>query len=96
MYKFTPREEIPIDTTIPEAPPSIIIPSDVPICPAGGFYPSADSIVSARSVPPILAATHVPELRGYSDMGSTWGGSSIKSVREASGAHVEIDDTKTD
>ena len=24
------------------------------------------------------------------------GGSSIKSVREASGAHVEIDDTKTD
>ena len=72
MYKFTPREEIPLDTTVPEAPPSIIIPSDVPIYPAGRFYPSADSIVSARSVPPILAATHVPELRGYSDMGSTW------------------------
>ena len=72
MYKFTPREVIPLDTIVPEAPPNIIIPSDVPIYPAGGFYPSADSIVSARSVPLVLVATHVPELRGYSDMGSTW------------------------
>ena len=37
---------------------------------SGGFYPSADSIVSARSVPLVLVATHVPELRGYSDMDS--------------------------
>ena len=37
---------------------------------SGGFYLSADSIVSARSVPLVLAATHVPELRGYSDMDS--------------------------
>ena len=39
---------------------------------SGGFYPSADSIVSARSVPLVLVATHVPELRGYSDRGCTW------------------------
>ena len=37
---------------------------------SGGFYLSADSIVSARSVPLVLAATNVPELRGYSDMDS--------------------------
>lgn len=134
MYKFTPREEIPLNTAVPEAPPSIIIPSDVPIYPAGGFYPTADPIVSGRSVPPVLATTHVPELQGYSDVGSSWpvyssnlpvvsgygqsrseeliirvlcpfdkigrvigkGGSSIKSVRQASGAHVEVDDTKAD
>ena len=28
------------------------------------------TLVSARSIPPVLAATHVPELRGYSDMDS--------------------------
>ena len=72
MYKFTLREEIPLETTIPEAPPSIIIPSDVSIYPSSGFYPSADSIVSTRFVPSVLAATHVPELQGYSDMCSTW------------------------
>ncbi|XP_057962482.1 KH domain-containing protein At4g18375-like isoform X2 [Malania oleifera] len=133
MYKFTPREEIPLETTVPEAPPSIIIPSDVPIYPPGGFYPSADSILPARSVPPVVGTTHVPELSGYADTGSTWpiyssslpvvsgygsasrseelvvrvlcpsdkigrvigkGGGSIKSVRQTSGARVEVDDTK--
>ncbi|KAA8519470.1 hypothetical protein F0562_013726 [Nyssa sinensis] len=135
MYKFTPKEDIPLDTTIPEAPPSIIIPSDVPIYPAGGLYPSVDPIVPSRSGPSVLGATHVPELSGYADTGSTWpvyssalpvvsayggasrteeliikvlcpfdkigrvigkGGSSIKSVRQASGARVEVDDTKAD
>lgn len=72
MYKFTPREEIHFGTIVPESPPSIIIPSDVPLYLAGGFYPSADSFVSARSFPTVLAAAHVPELQGYSDMFSTW------------------------
>ncbi|XP_059665704.1 KH domain-containing protein At4g18375 [Cornus florida] len=135
MYKFTPKEVIPLDTTVPEAPPSIIIPSDVPIYPGGGLYPSVDPMVPSRSVPSILGATHVQELPGYADAGSTWpiyssalpvvsgyggasrseeliirvlcpfdkigrvigkGGSSIKSVRQASGARVEVDDKRED
>uniref|UniRef100_A0A2P2J694 K Homology domain-containing protein n=1 Tax=Rhizophora mucronata TaxID=61149 RepID=A0A2P2J694_RHIMU len=72
MYKFNPKEEIPLETTVPEIPPSIIIPSDVPIYPSGSLYPNADPIVPSRSVPPILSATHVPELQGYGDAGSSW------------------------
>ncbi|KAJ7000131.1 KH domain-containing protein [Populus alba x Populus x berolinensis] len=133
MYKFSPKEEIPLETTVPEAPPSIIISSDVPIYQPGGFYPNADPIVSSRSVPPILGATHIPEFQGYGDMRS-WpiysstvpvvpsfgntsrselivrllcpfdkigrvigkGGSTIKSIRQVSGARIEVDDTKAD
>ncbi|PSS04914.1 KH domain-containing protein [Actinidia chinensis var. chinensis] len=135
MYKFTPKEDIPLDTNVPEVPPSIIIPSDVPIYPSGGFYPSVDPIVHSRSFPPILGATPVTELPGYADKGSTWpvyssslpvvsgyggasrsselivrvlcpsdkigrvigkGGGSIKNVRQASGARVEVDDATAD
>ncbi|KAL9392280.1 hypothetical protein Peur_016200 [Populus x canadensis] len=134
MYKFSPKEEIPLETTVPEAPPSIIISSDVPIYQPGGFYPNADPIVSSRSVPQILGATHIPEFQGYGDMRSSWpiysstvpvvpsfgntsrseliirllcpfdkigrvigkGGSTIKSIRQVSGARIEVDDTKAD
>lgn len=135
MYKFSPKEEIPLETTVPEAPPSIIIPSDVPIYPPGGLYPNADPIVPPRSVPPILSATHVPEFQSYGDTGSSWplysstlpvvpsfgsasrseeliirvlcpfdkigrvigkGGGTIKNIRQASGARIEVDDTKAD
>ncbi|XP_043701272.1 KH domain-containing protein At4g18375 [Telopea speciosissima] len=137
MYKFTPREDISLEASVPEAPPSIIIPSDVPIYPAAGFYPSADSMVPpSRSVPPVIGSTpHVPDLPGYADTGSAWpvyssalpmvsgyvapsrseeltvrllcpydkigrvigkGGSSIKGVRQASGARIEVDDKKVD
>ncbi|KAF8413556.1 hypothetical protein HHK36_001547 [Tetracentron sinense] len=129
MYKFSPREEISLEATASEAPPNIIIPSDVPIYPSGGFYSSADPLAPPRSVP------QVHEIQGYTDTGSAWpmyssalpvvssygapsqseelivrllcpmdkigrvigkGGSSIKSVRQASGARVEVDDTKDD
>ncbi|GAB4861354.1 hypothetical protein Ancab_036516 [Ancistrocladus abbreviatus] len=132
MYKFNPKEEISLETTVPEAPPSIIIPSDVPIYPASGFYPGADPIVSTRSMPSVMGA-HVQELSSYADTGSSFpiyssalpvvsgyagasrseelavrvlcpgdkigrvigrGGSSIKSIREASGARVDIDDKR--
>lgn len=135
MYKFTPKEDIPLDTSVPEVPPSIIIPSDVPVYPAAGLYQNVDSIVSSRPLPSILGAAHVPELQGYADTGSAWpvyssalpvvsgyggasrseeliirvlcsfskigrvigkGGASIKSVRQASGARVEVDDKKAD
>ncbi|KAG8385264.1 hypothetical protein BUALT_Bualt03G0023900 [Buddleja alternifolia] len=134
MYKFAPKENIPLDTSIPEAPPSIIFPSDVPIYPATGLYPSVDAIDPGRSMPSILGRTHAPDIPGYADAGSTWpiyssavpvvsgyggtsrteelivkvlcpsnkigrvigkGGSSIKSIRQDSGARVEVDDPKT-
>ncbi|CDP18708.1 unnamed protein product [Coffea canephora] len=133
MYKFSPKEDIPLDTTIPEAPPSIIIPSNVPIYPAAGLYPSVDPIVPHRAVPSVLDPGHVPEFPGYTETGSTFpvyssalpvvsgygsdvkseelttrvlcpsskigrvigkGGSSIKSVRQASGARIEVEDAK--
>ncbi|GMN43200.1 hypothetical protein TIFTF001_012407 [Ficus carica] len=135
MYKFSPKEEISLETTVPEVPPSIIIPSDVPIYPPSGIYPSAESILTPRSFPPILGSTHVQDIPGYADAGNTWplfspalpvvsgfstasrseelvvrvlcpfdkigrvigkGGSTIKSIRQASGARVEVDDTKDD
>ncbi|MCD9559343.1 hypothetical protein HAX54_017243 [Datura stramonium] len=135
MYKFTPKEDIPLTTNIPEVRPSIIIPSDVPIYPAAGIYPSVDPIMPSRSVPSVLGTTHIPELPGYVDAGSTWpiyssalpmvsgysgasqteeltirvlcptnnigrvigkGGASIKSVRQASGARIEVGDGKAD
>ncbi|KAM1917625.1 hypothetical protein ACFX13_037202 [Malus domestica] len=133
MYKFAPKEEISLETSVPMAPPSIIIPSDVPIYQPGGLYQSGDPIVSSRSVPPIIGATHLQDLQGYTDTGNTWplyssalplvsgfgvasrseelivrvlcpfdkigrvigkGGGTIKSIRQGSGARIEVDDTK--
>uniref|UniRef100_A0A1D1YRC3 KH domain-containing protein At4g18375 n=1 Tax=Anthurium amnicola TaxID=1678845 RepID=A0A1D1YRC3_9ARAE len=135
MYKFSPKEDISLDTTVPEPPPSIIIPADVPVFPAGTIFPGADAIVPPpRSAPSVIgAATHVPEFHGYTDSVGTWpgypsavpvvsaygrpsrseelvvrvlcpsdkigrvigkGGSSIKSVRQATGARIDIGDKK--
>lgn len=135
MYKFGPREDISLDTAVPEAPPRIIIPSipsDVPVYPPGGLYPASDPIVTPRAVPQIIGATNVPDLQGYADAGNSWpmyssalpvvsgvgasrseelivrmlcpsdkigrvigkGGSTIKSMRQASGARIEVDDSK--
>lgn len=133
MYKFPPKEEISLDTNVPEAPPSIIIPSDVPIYAPGGLYPASDPIIPTRSLPQIIGAANVHDLQGYADAGSTWplyssalpivsglagasqseelivrmlcpadkigrvigrGGGTIKSIRQASGARIDVDDTK--
>ncbi|KAL2343397.1 hypothetical protein Fmac_004682 [Flemingia macrophylla] len=131
MYKFGPKEDISLDTSVLEAPPSIIIPSDVPIYPPGGLYPASDPIVTPRAVPQIMGATNIQDLQGYADAGTTWplyssalpvvsgtgsrseelivrmlcpsdkigrvigkGGSTIKSMRQASGARIEVDDSK--
>ncbi|KAL9239773.1 hypothetical protein vseg_014062 [Gypsophila vaccaria] len=128
IYKFAAKEDIPLDTSVPEIPPSIIIPTDLPIYHTGGFYSAADPIVPTRSAPSLID-TLAPEhaLSAYGDPGTMWpivvpnyggdsqseeltirvlcppdiigrvigkGGSTIKSVRQASGAHVEVDDTK--
>ncbi|KAH1134329.1 hypothetical protein GYH30_012629, partial [Glycine max] len=135
MYKFGPREDISLDTAVPEAPPRIIIPSipsDVPVYPPGGLYPASDPIVTPRAVPQIIGTTNVPDLQGYADAENSWplytsalpvvsgvgasrseelivrmlcpsdkigrvigkGGSTIKSMRQASGARIEVDDSK--
>ncbi|KAJ1414209.1 K-like proteiny domain [Sesbania bispinosa] len=132
IYKFSPKEDIPLDTSVPETPHSIIIPSEVPIYPPGGLYPASDPIIQPRSVPQILGATNVQDLQGYVDTGNTWslypssvpvvsglgasqseeliirmlcpsdkigrvigkGGGTIKSMRQASGARIEVDDSK--
>lgn len=136
MYKFSPKEDIPLDTSVPEGPPSIIIPSDVPIYPPSGLYPASDPLLPPRSLPPIIGATNLQDLQdlpAYADAGSTWslyssalpmvssvggvpqseelivrmlcpsdkigrvigkGGSTIKSIRQATGAHIDVDDSK--
>ncbi|KAG9439350.1 hypothetical protein H6P81_019515 [Aristolochia fimbriata] len=135
-YKFSPKEEISLETSVPDLPPSIIIPSDMPIYPAGGFYSSTDALVAPRTAPPVMGATpHVPDIHGYPDTSGAWpiyssavpvvsayggpsrseemivrvlcptekigrvigkGGSSIRSVRQASGARIEVNDPKED
>ncbi|KAL8120779.1 hypothetical protein AgCh_017821 [Apium graveolens] len=72
FIQFGPKEDISLDTTVPDVPPSIIIPSDVPVYPAAGLVPGLDSIVNLRSLPSILGATHVPEYSHYADTGHTW------------------------
>ncbi|KAL5579629.1 hypothetical protein UlMin_012071 [Ulmus minor] len=115
MYKFTAKEEIHMDTTVPKAPPSIIIPSNYPL---SGLYPGAESIVPSRSVPPIIntgttwplyssalpivssfgGASRTEELVlrvlcHFDKIGSVIGkgGNTIKGIRQASGARIEVD-----
>ncbi|CAA2969498.1 KH domain-containing At4g18375 [Olea europaea subsp. europaea] len=135
MYKFSPKEDIPLDPSVQgtQTPPSIIIPSDVPVYPATGFYQSVDPIISSRSIPSILGPAHAPDIPSRTDAGNTWpvyssalpvvsgygdasrseelairvlcpsnkigrvigkGGSSIKRIRQDSGAHIEVEDPK--
>ncbi|RZS13483.1 hypothetical protein BHM03_00045082 [Ensete ventricosum] len=136
MYKFSPKEEISLDTSVPDLPP-IIIPSDIPIIPAGSLYTTVDSrLPPAGSVPPPIAATHLAsEISGFTDTSNMWplypsalpivpgyggptqsedlilrvlcpsdkigrvigkGGSTIKSIRQSTGAKISVDDTKDD
>ncbi|KAG6511852.1 hypothetical protein ZIOFF_029930 [Zingiber officinale] len=135
MYKFSPKEEISLDTSIPDLPP-IIIPSDVPIIPAGSLYSHTDSLLSPGSVPPVIPASRFSsEISGFTDTTNVWpflpstvpivpgygapthsedlvlqvlcpsdkigrvigkGGSTIKSIRQSSGATISVDDKKDD
>ncbi|KAK1375498.1 RNA-binding KH domain-containing protein [Heracleum sosnowskyi] len=106
MYKFGPKEDISLDTAVPDVPPSIIIPSDVPVYPAAGLYPGHTWPVYSSSVPVVSGyggASRSEELIikvlcSSSKIGRVIGkgGASIKSVRQTSGARVDVDDKKTD
>ncbi|MED6183349.1 hypothetical protein PIB30_037075 [Stylosanthes scabra] len=93
MYKFSPKEEIPLDTTVPEGHPSLIIPSDIPIYPPGRLYSASDPIIPPRPVPQILGATNAHDLQGYADSGNAWSVYS-PALPAASGARIEVDDSK--
>ncbi|CAL9188903.1 unnamed protein product [Musa hybrid cultivar] len=135
MYKFSPKEEIPLDSSVPDLP-HILIPSDVPIIPAGSIYPTADTILPPGSLPPVIAATHqASEIPGFIDASNVWPmypstlpvvpgyggparsedlvlrvlcpfdkvgrvigkqGNTIKSIRQSSGAKINVDDTRDD
>lgn len=73
MYKFSPKEEISLDTTVPELP-HIIIPSDVPIYPAGSFFPGADAVIRPSGAVPAAVAPmpQVSDLHGYVDAATAW------------------------
>ncbi|ONK65394.1 uncharacterized protein A4U43_C07F36650 [Asparagus officinalis] len=127
MYNFPHKEDISLDTTVPQLPSNVIIPADVPIYTAGDFFPS---IAPHGSVPTI---PHPSELHGYNNASGAWpvypsalpvvssygvsersgelvirvlcpsdkigrvigkGGSVVRNIRQASGARVDVDDTK--
>lgn len=67
MYKFSPREQIPLDTTVQEVPASIIIPSDLSIYPQTGLYPNQDPIFPHGANVPSFIGT-LPQ--GYGENGA--------------------------
>ncbi|KAG7611973.1 K Homology domain type 1 superfamily [Arabidopsis suecica] len=133
MYKVSPREQIPLDTTVQEVPASIIIPSDLSIYPQAGLYPSQDSIFqhganvssfigtlpqgygeNAANPLPVFSASALPVVHGFggssrseklaikvicasSKIGRVIGkgGLTIKGIRQASGSHIEVNDSRT-
>ncbi|KAF8774994.1 hypothetical protein HU200_005042 [Digitaria exilis] len=137
LYKYPSKENIPLDTKIPEPTPSIIVPSELPVYPASTFYSAPDAAIpSSHPSLSILGSTpHVPELTLAADghgrlpiyqsvlpIIPTYsapkcsgelefrvlcpgnkiglvigrGGSTIKSIRQESGARIDVDDAKND
>lgn len=117
MYKVSPREKIPLDTTVQEVPASIIIPSDLSIYPQTGLYPNQDPIfqhgANAANPMPVFSASALPVVHGFgrssrsenlvikvmcssSKIGRVIGkgGSTIKGIRQASGSHIEVNDSR--
>ncbi|CAA7020436.1 unnamed protein product [Microthlaspi erraticum] len=125
MYKFSPREQIPLDTSVQEVAASIIIPSDLSVYPQTGLYPNQDpvfqqSFIGYGETAPVFsssasAASAVPMVHHHGFGGSSRsgelvvkvlcssanigrvigkGGSTIKGIRQTSGAHIEVNDSK--
>ncbi|KAG2261883.1 hypothetical protein Bca52824_068962 [Brassica carinata] len=132
MYKFSPKEQIPLDATVQEAPASIIIPSDLSIYPQTGLYQNQDPlfqhganvpsfigtlpqgygetatpVFSSSALPVVHHGTYgggssrqeelvVKVLCSSSNIGRVIGkgGSTIKGIRQASGSHIEVNDSR--
>ncbi|KAF0899457.1 hypothetical protein E2562_019957 [Oryza meyeriana var. granulata] len=69
IYKCPSKETIPLETSVSELPPSIIVPSELPVYPSSNFYsPSDAAISSGHPSLSILGSTpHVPELTVSAD-----------------------------
>uniref|UniRef100_A0ACD5ZVN9 Uncharacterized protein n=1 Tax=Avena sativa TaxID=4498 RepID=A0ACD5ZVN9_AVESA len=67
IYKCPSRENIPLETSIQELPPTIILPSELPVYPASNLYPVSDAAMpSGHPSLAILGATHhVPHAPEY-------------------------------
>jgi poly(rC)-binding protein 2/3/4 len=66
IYKCPSKENIPLETSIQELPPAIILPSELPVYPASNLYPVSDAAMpSGHPSLAILGATrhgsHAPE-----------------------------------
>lgn len=66
IYKCPSKENIPLETSIQELPPAIILPSELPVYPASNLYPVSDAAIpSGHPSLAILGATrhgsHAPE-----------------------------------
>ncbi|KAF2918523.1 hypothetical protein DAI22_08g064100 [Oryza sativa Japonica Group] len=69
IYKCPSKETIPLETSVSDLPPSIIVPSELPVYPSSNFYsPSDAAISSGHPSLSILGSTpHVPELTVSAD-----------------------------
>ncbi|KAL6843135.1 hypothetical protein ACP4OV_026848 [Aristida adscensionis] len=137
IYKHPSKENIPLDTSIPDLQPGIIVPSELPVYPASNFYSASDAAMpSGHSSLSILGSTpHVPEFTLPADAHGRFpiypsvlpiipsysnpkcsgelefrvlcpsdriglvigrGGGTIRSIRQESGARIDVDDAKDD
>ncbi|KAG2577327.1 KH domain-containing protein At4g18375-like [Panicum virgatum] len=136
LYKYPSKENIPLETSVPEPTPSIIVPSELPVYPASNFYSAPDAAIPSghpslsilgstphvpellsadghgrlpiyQSVLPIIPAYSTPKCSGELEFrvlcpGNKIGlvigraGSTIKGIRQESGARIDVDDAKND
>jgi len=136
LYKYPSKENIPLETSVPEPTPSIIVPSELPVYPASNFYSAPDAAIPSghpslsilgstphvpellsadghgrlpiyQSVLPIIPAYSTPKCSGELEFrvlcpGNKIGlvigraGSTIKGIRQGSGARIDVDDAKND
>ncbi|KAG8046729.1 hypothetical protein GUJ93_ZPchr0008g12883 [Zizania palustris] len=69
IYKCPSKETIPLETSVTEIPPSIIVPSQLPVYPASNFYSPSDAAISSGypSLSILGSTPHVPELTVSAD-----------------------------
>ncbi|XP_062191553.1 KH domain-containing protein At4g18375-like [Phragmites australis] len=137
IYKYPSKENIPLETSVPELTSSIIVPSELPVYPASNFYSAPDAAIPSGhpSLSILGSSPHVPELTLPADAHGRLpiyqsvlpsiptystprcsgdlvfrvlcpgdkiglvigrGGGTIKSIRQESGARIDVDDAKND